>query len=163
MMDNVSIPAPSLTSTKLVGINIPDGKVAEVTIKKIKDIPAFYMVGNGLLNSKLPKGTPVMDFMKEAMSMTPQEQWLVLQLKENLQPEEYRTADNKIKLRTTCKVGFKSGDLSKADKRKLLAGYKRLREKDIVRRIKKEYYMFNPVFLIPTEFDEEMDLYSTLK
>lgn len=51
---------------------------------------------------------------------------------------------------TTLIVTIRGADLDQSEKRKLLAAYKTLREKDIIRRVKREYYMVNPMFLVPS-------------
>ena len=107
--------------------------------KIIIDKPTHFLVSSNLI-----------DIMSE---MSPQEQWLFKIVKEAI-----TGSTNDL----TCKVFIPSSELTNAEKQKLKIAYKRLREKDLIRRIKRQHYMVNPMMLIPTFFDEEFDRYSQL-
>jgi len=168
-MSNVSISNPTLNTVRTINATIPIGYKAEVNVFKNSTIPSFYMLGNGNENKKMNKiqNRNVKSFWKEAMRMSPQEQWFMLLLEphfeNNLEPQEVKQPNNIYKLSTTCKVFCPSSNLTNSQKQKLYKAYKRLRAKDIIRRIKREHYMFNPMLLIPTDFNEEYTFYYSLK
>jgi len=162
-MDNVSISNPVLNNAEILA-KLPTGKRAEITILNATSKPSFYMVGNGNRNKSMNKeqNDIVKSFWKEAMNMSPQEQWFMLKIEEHLEPELYVDADQRQKVKTTCKVFIPSSELTNAEKQKLKIAYKRLREKDLIRRIKRQHYMVNPMMLVPTFFDEEFTRYRQL-
>jgi len=116
-------------------------------IKKIKNDykPSFRMIGDGKKNRQ---GIS-MNLVKEMSNMSAQELWLMNKLEESL--------DNK----NISKI--KRDNLSEPEKRKLQLGFKLLHEKDLVRRVKKEHYMINPMLIIPKEWKERYAEYLQLK
>ena len=46
-------------------------------------------------------------------------------------------------------------------KYKFKKGYKRLRKKEIVKRIKRQHYIFNPDFFIPYLYDKEKRIFDS--
>ena len=161
-MYDESIHNKNLKSTD-VSVKLEQGYEAKIVVTKQKATPAFFMVGNGNLNRKLDKRNRPMDLIKLMANMSSSELYVVLQLRTNLYPEEVKQLDGTTKLRTTCKVDFALKNLTSADKRKFQRGFKLLREKDIVRRIKRSSFMFNPNFMIPSDYESEYFFYTKLK
>jgi len=150
-----SIQNPSLKLT------IPDGKEARISLFAREVKPAFLMVGNGRYNRKLLKGTPVMDLITEMAHMTPQELFVVELLRNNLISEKRPSATSEIVvvvLNEASTVGLLS---SSADKQKFKKGFSRLFEKDIVRKVKRQRYMFNPSFIIPQLYEESLAIWNS--
>ena len=56
-------------------------------------------------------------------------------------------------------------ELSKTEKRRLLRGYKGCRTKDLVRRVKREYYMINPAVFLTKSDNNDIHIiaYNNLK
>jgi len=109
----------------------------------------FHMIGKGGY-STLARSV-VVDAVGEMLKFNKQEQWLMALI------FKYGDAKN-----LQCVIRGK--DLTKTEKNKLAIAYRSLRAKDILRRIKREYYMVNPTFWVPKSNREELyEYYMTLK
>ena len=144
-------------------INVHVGKDEEVVIGKRKkeNKPSFMMVGNGRKNHSLDKGTDIMDFIKLMTHMTPQELFVIDQMKDHLLEVDFvkpPAKDGKIYKETylTNIALVRMSPLTNADQQKFKTGFKRLSAKDIVRRTKRSHYIFNPSFIIPRFYQETL-------
>ncbi len=136
-------------------------KAYTVTPAKKENKPSFMLVGNGRKNNSLDKGTDIMDFIKLMTHMTPQELFVIEQIKDNLIQviiEKPPAKDGKVyKDYYLENIAFvKMSPLSNADIQKFKTGFKRLSAKNIVRRTKRSHYIFNPSFIVPTEYEETL-------
>ena len=140
---------------------IPEGTMAEIRPVRIEERPRYYKVGNGKRNTFMKKKYEPIDAVDAMSVMTPQELWTLKLVKDNLILIEERV-NGKKKYRTSCKAVILSAELTDGEKQKLKTGFKRLQDKGLVRRVKRQHYMLNPNFLIPHYYEEEMELYTTL-
>ena len=111
---------------------------------RYKATPNYYKIGNGTYSTRYKMDSR--DLLKEVLRMTAAEQWMFNLLKENLL------------VYNSTEVSLVDVELSSADKQKLKLGYSRLREKDLVRRVKRQHYMINPTALIPTGKEVDMEV-----
>ncbi len=133
----------------------------ELKKKKKTYSPYVFRFGNGANNSFLfrnEKRYKPMDAIEIMSTFTPQEWRFIKLLKDemNVQDEEY-------KVYTTCSVKIDTKGLTPKDRKVFSTAYKRLHEKDIVRRIKRGgYYMINPNFIVPRDYKTELQNYYDL-
>ncbi len=164
--NNIIAQVPStreaLDETNSIDLKIEyDEEVSISKKKKIKDKPYFLMVGSGRRNNKLDKGVDVMDFIKEMTHMTPQELFVIEQMKDYLITDTYKAVSKKTgnaydaEYLTNIAL-VKMSVLPNADQQKFKKGYKRLSEKKIVGRVKRSHYIFNPSFIIPRFYDDTL-------
>ena len=117
--------------------------------------PYVFRISNGSLNSYLSRNEKrytQMDAIDIMSTFTPQEWRFIKLLKEkmNIQDDEY-------KIYTTCTVKIDTREFTSQDRNVLSTAYKRLFEKDIVRRVKRGgYYMINPNFIVPRDYKAEL-------
>ena len=137
-----------------INCKIPEGHQAEVKIIQAEQKPRYYRIGNGIRNTFM-KDHVAIDAIDELAQMTPQELWTIKLVKDNLDLIQERTTSG-YSMRTSCKARILSSELTSAEKQKFKTGYKRLRKKNLLRRIKRQYYILNPDFFIPHFYVEEM-------
>ena len=123
--------------------------------------PRYYRFGNGIRNTFMQKSYTPIDAIDALTDLTTQEQWTIRFLKNNLILIDERV-NGAIKLRTSSKSIISTSELSSADKQKFQTGYKRLHAKNLLKRVKRQHYIFNPNFFIPHFYDEEMKLFDSL-
>ena len=132
-------------------VNVKDGDSLEIVhhkAQKEKYIP-FRMVGS--LGYSQIKGATTMDSIKLMMDFNANEAWLMNQIKD-------------LGEGTTLVAVIRGKTLTPVEKKKLSLAYKTLRQKDIIRRVKREYYMVNPMFWVPRTNREALtDTYNSLK
>lgn len=155
MESDRSIPNPSL---KVFDSN----KRYDVKEIGFESKPGWMAVGNGRSNYKLDKGIEYMDFVKEICNMTPQELYMIDVMNDTLVQGVYKTKDDKIAKYTTNEAMILSRNYTAPQKRKLMKGYERLYAKDIVRRVKRQHYMFNPRFVIPMFYEDTVKIWDSL-
>jgi len=126
---------------------IPKGYEKVTKIEKMKEDykPSFRLAGDGKKNRQGYS----MNLVEETCNFTSQEQWLFIKIEKELD-------DKNVSI-------VRSKPLTKVEKEKLSIGYKRLRSKDLVRRIRREHYMVNPRLIIPKDFRERELEYKQLK
>ena len=133
-----------------VNVKTDSGESLELIPRKIhkEKFTPFYMIGKAGY-SKITGGS-IVDAMKEILKFNKGEQWMMGIIFEDGENHNLQ-----------CVIRGKA--LSKTDKNKLSVAYKSLREKDIIRRVKREYYMVNPTFLVPSKDRESLyEFYNTL-
>ena len=54
-------------------------------------------------------------------------------------------------------------ELNNVQQQQFQKGFKELNEKNLMRRVKRSHYMINPNALIPSEYDEAIDIWSSLE
>ncbi len=153
-------PSNPFEKNQTIEVKIGTGEDITITSKKNTDKPAFMMVGNGKINHKLDKGTDVMDFIKLMAHMTPQELFVVEQIKDKLIKDTFEKVGKNgktYKEEYFTNIAFvKMSDLLNAEQQKFKKGYGRLNDKNIVRRVKNSYYIFNPSFIIPRFYEDTL-------
>jgi hypothetical protein len=114
--------------------------------KKVKRStqPNYYMVGNGTVNKYKIES---IDLIKEITKMTKAEQFLILAIKDGI---TYATDYNPV---------VKVSGSTKHQKNQIIDGYRKLSEKNLVRRIKNGWYMINPNALIPTDYPSALKIW----
>ena len=162
-MDNSIIDNPRLIAPlNSVNIVIPNKKRLVAEFKSITAKPYFFMVGNGKRNNLLGRKAKAMDLITEMAHMTPQELYLVEDMRNNLIMNE-ATKEDGSNFEFPTNIALITGSTrTSAEKQKIKAGYKRLNSKDIVRRVKREHYMFNPVFIIPYDYDDSILIWNSI-
>lgn len=103
--------------------------------------PNYFMIGNGTMNRHQIYG---IDLLTELANSSKAGQYLILAIKDGI---TYENEYNPI-----VKVVGKT----KYEQNMIIAGYKELVERDLVRRVKKSYYMINPNALIPLDYEQAM-------
>lgn len=123
--------------------------------KNNSSTPSFMMVGNGNRDTQ-EKGTFSMDYTKELLNMKAPERFMFRLLMENRRPYDSNIPYIKSNLSYIHNYKF-----SKTEKKYLILGYKELRRKDIVVRIRRQVYIINPRLVIPQNW--EIDEYEYKK
>ena len=123
---------------------------SSISVKK----PAFIMVGNGN-KDKNGRGTHSMDYTKELLNMTAPERFMFGLLMDNRR--SFDKDKPHIKSNQTYIVNY---NLTGTEKRYLNIAYKKLREKNIIVRTRRQHYIINPRMVIPHDtWKEEEFLY----
>ena len=100
------------------------------------------------------------DAIEEMTHMSVSELFVIRTLKNYITFEMVET-NGGLKQKTSNICIIPMSDLSDKDKQKFKEGYKRLREKEIVKRIKRQHYIFNPDFFIPYLYDKEKRIFDS--
>lgn len=148
-MDNQSI--------SNVSINIPEGKVLGLIPKEKITYPNRYQIGSGMDNKRIHE--PAIDAIELMSTLTPQE-WFVLNTLKNV--NKLLKLDDEYKYYSSCIVSTKYVSFTPTQKNQFSTGFKRLKKKDLVRRIKRQEYIINPDFIIPTHYQKELKQWNEL-
>lgn len=118
--------------------------------KKTKVVrkPNYFMIGNGTMNRHQIYG---IDLLTELANSSKAGQYLILAIKDGITYENNYNPVVKIVGKT------------KYEQNMITSGFKELVSRDIVRRVKKSYYMINPNALIPIDYEEAMVIWSKAK
>jgi len=132
-------------------IEIPKNKKLETKIINKKEIPRFYMIGSGIKNENIDNHHPIsmFDILKD---ITQPEQYVMEVIGKSLEPA-YDEMNKKYY--TTCKINISDIKMTPSNRVKFSKGYKRLHSRNILKKIKRQHYMLNPDFLIPTYYEQE--------
>ena len=116
----------------------------------VKEIlPYHFRIGNGYYNQRIDVMS--IDFIDEIEKMSPQELWFLKLLKDNFLNSG------------TNHSHIINSKLSSAEQQKLKKGYKRMSEKDLVRRTKREHYMLHPDLIIPINYRDEKEQWEAIR
>lgn len=122
--------------------------VSVTSDKKTKQVrPNFMMVGNGTMNNK---DIGSIDFLEEIVNSTKAEQFLLMSIK------------NGINYCNSYSPVVKVIGSTKYEQNLITAGYKSLLARNLVRRIKKSYYMINPNALIPIDYEGALESWNNI-
>ena len=122
-----------------------DEQVAVTAARKSK--PNYFMVGNGTMNKNKLFG---IDLLRELASSSKAGQFVLLSIKDGIgYGNDYHPVVKVV------------GD-TKYEKNLLSEGYKELFERDLVRRVKRSYYMINPNALIPLDYVSAIEIWDSL-
>ena len=144
-----------------ITLAIPLGEQAETKVVWSKNMPRYYKIGNGVRNTFMGREHVPIDTINEIADMTPQELWVLKKVKDNLILIVEETS-NGTKRRTSCKAVVRSSSMTNAEQQKFKKGFARLRKKNLLKREKREHYIFNPNFIIPHFYDKELELFISI-
>lgn len=145
------------TSITSLSVKIPEGKELNIGIMSKKVYPNRYQIGSGMQNKRID--TEPMDAINIMSTFTPQEWFVINTLKE---VSGLLKLDDEYKYYSSCIVSIKGNNLTDNQRNQFSTGFKRLRDKNIVRRIKRQEYIINPDFIIPTKYNTEMNIWNSL-
>ena len=160
MKDNDSLAQNGKTKLQLVA-EMKDGKFNGINYRFTRDerSPQYYRISTGAPFSVGGTNMPIntIDALEVMSTFSPQE-WYVINLLKNVGLVHY---DSETKRSYSSNiVSLKGIDY---DKRKFSIGYKRLHDKDLVKRIKRQEYIINPLFIMPTYFEKEYKLWKEIE
>lgn len=118
--------------------------------KEVIKQPSFYKVGNGTMNKHKIQA---IDFIDELLKLSKPAQTVVSWIKDGMVYDPYKSE--------TIFIVQISPD-NDAARKTLTRGFKELKEKDLVRRVKRGYYMINPYAMI-TNFDKQLEVWNKCK
>ena len=150
MKDNKSI--------SQLNINLPEGKELYAVVRSKVVRPNYYQLGSGM-NKKLIENNPI-DAITKLLHMTPQEAFVIETLKDVTELIHF---DDNNRYYSSNIVSIAYTTFSNTNKVRFSIGYKRLRGKDLVRRIKRQEYIINPNLIIPTYYEKEIEIYYSCK
>lgn len=162
-MSDTIIDNPRLKSSSVrIEGEVTAGKslVAKLINNEVK--PYFNMVGNGKKNNLLGKGIMAMDLILEMTKLTDQEQFLIREMRLNLIHKEGISDSGQAFNYPTNVAKITGKNYTDSEKQRIKTGFKRLKEKDIVKRVKREHYIFNPQFIIPFNYSEAEELWNSI-
>lgn len=123
--------------------------------RKYQSKPNFFMGGDGTMNKSFTSRKSI-DLIQEICSMSSNEKLCFLAIRNGIKWDKW---DNRL----IYQVPVNMSQFTASQRVKFLEGYKRLNEKDLVRRISKGIYMINPTALIPAEFEREYSIWTDAK
>ena len=118
--------------------------------KKVTKRPNYFMVGNGTMSKQRIFG---IDLLRELANSSKAAQWLILKIKDGI---AYENNYNPV-VKVSSKV------LTSTEQQYLAKGYKELKEKNIVKRIKNGHYMINPNALIPPDYSSAIEIWESVE
>lgn len=135
------LPTTNLNETKTpVVVYVSPGESVKVQETQLKNKePNYLRIGNGTMNKH---NIQAIDLLKELADSSKAEQYLLLAIKDGI------TWENKY-----SPIVRVLGDTT-TQKQYIKSGYKSLNERNLVRRIKRGYYMINPNALIPIDYEQ---------
>ncbi len=141
-----------------LNINLPEGKELYAGVRNKAIRPNYYQLGSGMNKKALERNS--IDAIRELLHMTPQEAFVVEKLKS---VNGLICLNEDSKYYSSCMVSIKYLNMNQKDKNRFSIGYKRLRAKDLVRRIKRQEYIINPDLIVPTYYEKEIEIYYACK
>jgi hypothetical protein len=122
----------------------------EILVKKklVKASPNYFKVGNGTMNKHKIQS---INLLEEAMNASKAGQWLLKQITAGIGHLNDYSPVVEVKAVTAV------------DKVYLKKGFSELSDRDLVRRVKRGYYMINPNALIPTDYDLGLEIWENAK
>lgn len=139
-MDDTVSPASS------VYLQLGDGLEIVKSRPKTKKTPNYYRVGNGTVNRNKIES---IDLLREIANMSKPAQFLVLAIKDGM---SWVNGFSPV-------VRITQSELCATHQKYLKKGFKELKEKDLVRRIRRSHYMVNPNALIPPDYEEALKVW----
>ena len=130
-------------------LELPKGKTIEVVDEvKHKKRPNYYSVGNGTINRD---GVVAMDFIQELIDCSKPAQTVIGWIKDGMKWDVYERG---IPFVIKVVPGTNAG------KQVLKKGFKELSDKDLVRRVKRGYYMINP-HALSTDYSKQLAVWDS--
>lgn len=135
--------------SNITHIQLDDNEyLIKVKDKPTKKEPNYYRIGNGTMNKHKIQS---IDLVEEVMNMSKPAQFLLKLIKDKI---NWENGYNPV-----VKIVYKS--LTKTEQTYMDKGFKELKEKDLVRRIKQGHYMINPNALIPLDYPEALKIWDS--
>ncbi len=146
-------------SITTVNIELPEGNNIILSSKKKGFVPSYYRICQGNIYREGNIMKQSLDAYELMSTFTPQE-WYVLNTLKQIGFVHYDTKFNKHY--SSNIISTKSLKLNSTQKNQFSTGYKRLNSKNIIKRIKRQLYIINPDFQIPTNYKNEKETYEQL-
>ena len=132
-----------------VNINVPKGREIKISTTIRGRTPGYWKLSNGSKCKDM--NIEAIDAFEVMAKLTPQEFRVINILKKDLlkydeQNEEYYAS---------CHVSYEPATMTPTEKNQFKVGAKRLIENGLLVREKRKHYMFNPAFIIPTNYNKE--------
>ena len=136
-----------------IELALAEGLEVSLTTRTKENKPGFMMVGNGW---ETRKNKDSVDLLWEISQMSSNEKLCFFKIKDSM---VYSRSDERI----IYQVVIDMGDMTPSQKSKFSNGYTSLKQKDLVRRVKKGVYMINPNAIIPAKHTAELTIWNSLK
>lgn len=136
-----------------IELALAEGLEVSLTTRTKENKPGFMMVGNGW-ETRMNKDS--VDLLWEISQMSSNEKLCFFKIKDSM---VYSRSDERI----IYQVVIDMGDMTPSQKSKFSNGYTSLKQKDLVRRVKKGVYMINPNAIIPAKHTAELTIWNSLK
>ena len=133
-----------------VYLNSPEEYVLEAKRKTKVVEPNYFKIGNGTMNKH---GMQAIDLINELIGCSKPAQTILGKIKDGM---VWNPLDKRIEFVVLLKAK------TNAEKQVIKKGYKELHAKDLVRRVKRGYYMINPNALI-TNYDAQYKVWNSCK
>ena len=132
-----------------VNINVPKGREIKISTTIRGRTPGYWKISNGSKCKDM--NIPEIDAFEVMSKMTPQEFRVINILKKDIlkydtQNEEYYAS---------CHVSYDPSTMSATEKNQFNTGVNRLIASGLMVREKRKHYMFNPAFILPTNYNKE--------
>jgi hypothetical protein len=137
-----SITTEGLATPKAIVIALkPDETLSIVKKDRESRKPNYMMVGNGTMNKHKIFG---IDLLRELVESSAAGQFLILKIKDGIC---FENGYSHV-------VNVSKSTLSGYEQKMLRDGFKELKAREIVRRVKNGWYMINPNALIPSNYEQ---------
>ena len=153
-------------NTQQLNIQMNPGKKIEFKEVEERTGPMFWKIGNGIESPKYAQPFPVIDAL-DAFSTFGKTEWYCfssLKKVNNFTTIEPDPVTGKRKHFITCIVDMRENNplQNRTEVNKFISGFNKLKKKNMVRRIRQQVYMINPMLLIPTKLDYEFNRWGEL-
>ena len=150
-MNTVIVSDTFLKNTKHLG-ELSNNERYVVTKEKItKTKPNFLMIGKGI-EMRNENGNAI-DLLKEVSNMNANEKFAFFALRDAMNYTD----------ETLSNISVSQKDFKKYDKKMFQAGTNALIERNLIARVKRGLYQFNPYAIIPSDFDKAKELWDSIK
>lgn len=135
--------------SSIVQIRLEDNEIlVKQKEKQIRKEPNYIRLGNGTMNKHKIES---IDLLTEQVTMSTAGRWLIALISRSI---NWQNDYNPV-------VKIVNKNLTPTEKDYLKDGFKELKEKDLVRRIKQGHYMINPNALIPLDYPEALKIWDS--
>jgi len=136
-------------SISQINVSIPLGREVKINSTIRGMTPGYWKLGNNTRcrNMKLT----AIDALEIMAELTPQEFRAIIVLKEDL----LKYDDLNDEYFASCHVSYEPKLFNPTQKNQLNTGFNRLIKRGLLIREKRKHYMFNPSFIIPTNYEKE--------
>jgi len=131
-----------------LNIDIPEGMKAEVKIKRKGVTPGYWRIANSKGKHMNIESIDAFEMMSK---LTPQEFRVINILKNDF----LKWDDINEEYYASCHVVYEPALMNATEKKQFNTGVRRLIEHKLLVREKRKHYMFNPAFIIPTNYNKE--------
>lgn len=136
--------------SSIIQIKLEDNEsLVKTKITPVKKEPNYIRVGNGTMNKHKIES---INLLTELVTISTAGRWLIAYIVERI---NWETNYDPV-------VKIAGKDLSSTEQDYLKDGYKELVDKDLVKRIKRGYYMVNPNAIIPVDYKSAMKIWESV-